>query len=195
LLRNISCSAESDCPPAGQVSVEPNDRNHRYDYGPFAAAFLGVIVIAMKIAEFLAHSHQRLVTCLPDDLLHAVVKRMYTHEIGAMPVCELGTRMVGIISERDLVRAFARTDWSEMQYIRARDVMATRIVSCGPDDTMRHAQELMRINHIRHLPVVKDGQVQAMLSMRDTLALRLRESEDEMNVLRDVVAATRHQNP
>ena len=149
----------------------------------------------MKIAEFLARSQQRLVTCLPDDLLHAVAKRMYTHEIGAMPVCELGTRMVGVISERDLVRAFARADWSEMQYIRARDVMATRVVSCGPDDTMRTAQELMRINHIRHLPVVKDGQVQAMLSMRDTLALRLRESEDEMNVLRDVVAATRHQNP
>ena len=149
----------------------------------------------MKIAEFLAHSRQRLVTCLPDDLLHAVAKRMHAHEIGAMPVCELSTRMVGIISERDLVRAFARTDWNEMQYIRARDVMTTRIVSCGTDDTMRTAQELMQKNHIRHLPVVKDGQVLAMLSMRDTLALRLRESEDEMNVLRDVVAAARHQNP
>jgi CBS domain-containing protein len=149
----------------------------------------------LKIAEFLTHSRQQLVTCLPDDLLHAVAKRMHTHEIGAMPVCEISTRMVGIISERDLVRAFVRTDWSEMQYIRARDVMTTRIVSCGPDDTMRTAQELMQINHIRHLPVVKDGQVQAMLSMRDTLTLRLRESEDEMNVLRDVVAAARHQNP
>jgi CBS domain-containing protein len=120
---------------------------------------------------------------------------MFTHEIGAMPVCELGTRMVGIISERDLVRAFARSDWSEMQYIRARDVMTTRVVSCGPDDTMRRAQELMRVNHIRHLPVVKDGRVQAMLSLRDTLALRLQESEDEMKILRDVVAAARHQNP
>ena len=60
---------------------------------------------------------------------------------------------------------------------------------------MRIAQDLMRMNHIRHLPVVKDGQVQAMLSMRDTLALRLRESEDETNVLRDVVAASRHQTP
>jgi CBS domain-containing protein len=149
----------------------------------------------LKIGEFLAHSRQRVVTCLPDDPLHAVAKLMYTHGIGAMPVCELGTRMVGVISERDLVRAFARTDWSEMQYIRARDVMATRVVSCGPDDTMRTAQELMRINHIRHLPVVKDGRVQGMLSMRDTLALRLRETEDETNVLRDVVAAARHQNP
>jgi hypothetical protein len=56
---------------------------------------------------------------------------------------------------------------------------------------MRSAQELMRINHIRHLPVVKDGHV----STRDTLELRLRESEDEMNVLREVVAAARHQSP
>jgi CBS domain-containing protein len=149
----------------------------------------------LKIAEFLAQSHQQLVTCLPDDLLHAVAKRMHTQGIGAMPVCEINTRMVGIISERDLVRAFARADWSEMQYIRARDVMTTRIVSCGPDATMRTAQELMRINHIRHLPVVKNAQVLAMLSMRDTLALRLRESEDEVNVLRDVVAAARIQNP
>jgi signal-transduction protein with cAMP-binding, CBS, and nucleotidyltransferase domain len=54
---------------------------------------------------------------------------------------------------------------------------------------------LMRANHIRHLPVVKDEQVLGMLSMRDTLDLRLRESEDEMNVLRDFVAATRLQNP
>lgn len=146
----------------------------------------------MKIGEFLKHSRQRLVTCLPDASLAAVAKLMYEHGIGAMPVCELGTRMIGIISERDLVRVFARTDWSELQYLRARDVMTTRVVSCGPDDSMRTAQELMRINHFRHLPVVEDGRVQGMLSLRDTLALRLQESEDEMNFLRDAVVAARH---
>ena len=150
----------------------------------------------MKIGEFLTLSRQRLVTCLPDDPLHTVAKRMFTYEIGAMPVCELGsTQMVGIISERDLVRAFARADWSEMQYIRARDVMATRVVTCGPEDSMRRAQELMTTNHVRHLPVVVDGRVQGMLSMRDTLALSLRESENEAHVLRDLVAAARYQSP
>jgi CBS domain-containing protein len=143
----------------------------------------------MKVAEFLARSRQRLVTCLPDDHLNAVAKLLFRHDIGAMPVCELSTRMVGIISERDLVRAFARTDWSELQFIRARDVMTTRIISCGPDDSMRTAQELMRANHIRHVPVLRDGQVQGMLSMRDTLSLRLQESEQETNVLRDMVRA------
>jgi CBS domain-containing protein len=100
--------------------------------------------------------------------------------------------MVGIISERDLVRAFARTDWNELQYLRARDVMTTRVVSCRPDDNMRTAQDLMRINHCRHLPIVEDGVVHGMLSLRDTLALRLQESEEEMNFLRDAVVAARH---
>ena len=146
----------------------------------------------MTIGEFLKRSRQRLVTCLPDDTLNAVAKVMYSHNIGAMPVCELATRMVGIISERDLVRAFARTDWSELQYLRARDVITTRVFSCEPDDSMRHAQELMTENHFRHLPIVKNGRVLGMLSIRDTLTLRVEEAEAETKVLRDVVMASRH---
>jgi CBS domain-containing protein len=146
----------------------------------------------MKIGEFLRLSRQQLITCRPDDTLAVVAKLMYTHGIGAMPVCETGQRMIGIISERDLVRVFARTDWSELQYMRARDVMTTRVVTCRSDDTMRSAQDLMRINHFRHIPVVENGHVHGMLSLRDTLALRLQESEDEMKILRDAVIAARH---
>ncbi len=146
----------------------------------------------MKTGEFLSRARQRLVTCMPTDSLQAVAKIMHAHSIGAMPVCELGIHMVGIVSERDLVRTFATTEWSELKHLRARGIMTTRVVSCGPDDTMQAAQELMRRNHFRHLPVVEAGQVLGMLSIRDTLALRLRESEDEINLLRDVVVAARH---
>ncbi|HSC56286.1 MAG TPA: CBS domain-containing protein [Nitrospira sp.] len=147
----------------------------------------------MKIGEFLEHSRQRLVTCSPDATLNAVAKLLYQHGIGAMPVCELGGRMVGVISERDLVRAFVRTDLNELQFIRARDVMTTQVITCGPDDSMKTAQKQMQAHHFRHLPIVADGQVKGMLSLRDTMALRLQESEDEMTVLRDVAAAVRHQ--
>ncbi len=146
----------------------------------------------MQVSEFLKHSRQQLVTCLPDNSLASVARLMYTHGIGAIPVCEPGARMVGIISERDLVRAFARTDLSELQYLRARDLMTTRVVTCRSDESMRAAQDLMRVNHCRHLPIVESGLVKGMLSLRDTLALRLQESEDEMNFLRDAVLAARH---
>ena len=146
----------------------------------------------MKIIEFLEHSRQRLVTCLPEATLSAVAKLLYGHSIGAMPVCELGGRMIGIVSERDLVRVFAETDWSELAFMRVRDMMTKQVVTCGPDDSMTTAQKLMRTHHIRHLPIIEDGRVKGMLSLRDTMALRLQESADEMNVLRDVVVASQH---
>jgi CBS domain-containing protein len=145
----------------------------------------------MKVGEYLNASRQRLITCIPDHALNDVARLMYTHGIGAMPVCELNHRMVGIVSERDLVRAFARTDLGELQYLRARDLMTTRVIVCTPEDTMQHAQEIMRDNKFRHLPVARDGQVIGMLSLRDTLASRLAETEEEKNVLRDVVLASR----
>jgi CBS domain-containing protein len=146
----------------------------------------------MQVAEFLRQSRRTLVTCLPDDHLHAVAKAMYAHDIGAMPVCEVGGRMVGIVSERDLVRVFARPDWSELQYLRARDVMTTRVITCGPQDSMQSAQETMRANRFRHLPVLDGGKLAGILSLRDTLALRLHESEEEVNLLRDLAVAARH---
>jgi CBS domain-containing protein len=145
----------------------------------------------MKVGEYLQAAHQRLVTCIPDHALNDVARLMYANGIGALPVCELNDRMVGIISERDLVRAFARNDVTELKYLRARDVMTTRVVVCAPEDTMQHAQEIMRENRFRHLPVAEDGRVKGILSLRDTLATRLAETEEEKNVLRDVLIAAR----
>ena len=146
----------------------------------------------MKIGEFLKTARQRLVTCLPTDTLEAAAKAMHAHSIGALPVCETGIRMVGIISERDLVRIFATTEWSELPNLRVRDVMTTRVMSCAPDNTMHEAEQLMRRHNFRHVPVVEDGRVVGILSIRDTQALRLRETEDEIHLLRDVAAAARY---
>lgn len=145
----------------------------------------------MKVGEFLKGMRQNLVTCMPDDSLEAVAKAMHSHRIGAMPVCESGNLMVGIVSERDLVRTLATTDWDKLRNLQVRDIMTTQIKSCGPDDDIRHAEEIMRRNNFRHVPILQFRQVIGVLSIRDTQALRLRESKDEINILRDVVVAAR----
>jgi CBS domain-containing protein len=144
----------------------------------------------MKAGEFLKRLKQRLVTCRPDDTLEAVAKLLNAHGIGAMPVCEWNGQLVGIISERDLVRAFA-TMGDGLRTMRVRDLMTKRVVICGMDETIQTAQDLMRRNGFRHLPVVEAGRVLGILSIRDTLATRLQESELEIKVLRDVVVAAR----
>jgi CBS domain-containing protein len=145
----------------------------------------------MKIGEFLKNTRQRLVICMPDDTLEAAAKSMHAHGIGAMPVCEIGIRMVGIVSERDLVRTLATAGWDELRNLRVRDVMTKNPKTCQPDEDMHAAEQLMRRHHFRHVPVIEGGRVTGMLSIRDTQALRLRETENEINILRDVVVAAR----
>lgn len=145
----------------------------------------------MRVGEFLKGLHQNLVTCTPGDSLETVAKAMHTHGIGAMPVCETGTFMIGIVSERDLVRTLATTNWNELRNLHVRDIMTMQAKSCEPEDDIRVAEQLMRRNKFRHVPVVESGRVMGVLSIRDTQALRLQESENEINILRDVVVAAR----
>ena len=146
----------------------------------------------MKIGEFLKRTRQHLVTCMPQHSVEEVAKLLHAYGIGAVPVCQLDMRMVGIVSERDLVRAFATMPWNELELLKARDIMTARVFTCGPDDTMQSAEHLMRLHRIRHLPVVEAGRVVDMLSIRDTLDLRLKETKYEIDVLRDAVVAARH---
>lgn len=145
---------------------------------------------AMKIGELL--KNQRLVSCRQDDTLETVAKAMHSNAIGAMPVCETGNRIVGIVSERDLVRILATTDWAELKNLRVRDVMTKQPKSCNVNDDIHDAEQLMRKFNFRHVPIIEADRVIGMLSIRDTQALRLRESTNEINVLRDAVVAARY---
>lgn len=146
----------------------------------------------MKIGELLKNLRQRLVTCRQDDTLETIAKAMHTHAIGAIPVCETGNRIVGIVSERDLVRTLATTDWAELTYMRVRDIMTAQPKICDIDDDIHDAEQLMRKFNFRHVPVIETGRVIGMLSIRDMQALRLKESANEINLLRDAVVAARY---
>ena len=70
--------------------------------------------------------------------------------------------------------------------------MTSRVMTCSPHDSMQQAQEIMRAHHFRHVPVVEGGKVIGMLSLRDTLALQLHETEEQVNLLRDLAVVSRH---
>ena len=143
----------------------------------------------MKIGEFLKHPHQHLVICMPDHSLVAVAQLLHANGIGAMPVCELGTRMVGIVSERDLVRTFATTEWSELPHLRVRDIMTTRVMSCGPDDSMQTAQDLMIRNNFRHVPVVDGAKVVGIISIGDLVKFTSEQRNVELRYLTEYIGA------
>ncbi|KAB2919229.1 MAG: CBS domain-containing protein [Hyphomicrobiaceae bacterium] len=145
----------------------------------------------MRIGIYLTGIGQKLISCSADDSIEAVARLLTRHHIGAMPVLETAGRMAGIISERDLVRGFSERGKGALE-LRARDLMTRSVVTCGPDETLSCARDLMKRHGFRHLPVVKDGKVCGIISMRDLLEGRLKERELEINVLRDQVIAARN---
>ncbi len=145
----------------------------------------------MRIGNFLKASRQQLVTCTAEETAETVAVRLSSCDIGAMPVCGAGGALVGVISERDLVRAFAR-DSARLRERRVRDLMSREVVTCAPEESMAAAQKLMNDHRIRHLAVVEGARVVGMLSIRDTIVARLGETRDEVDVLRDAVVAAGH---
>ncbi|MGO4869602.1 MAG: CBS domain-containing protein [Roseiarcus sp.] len=145
----------------------------------------------MRVGDFLKANRQQPVTCTPEESVEAVAARLSAHNIGAMPVCGAGGALVGVISERDLVRAFAK-DSARLREKRVRDLMSREVITCAPQDSTAVAEKLMNEHRVRHLPVVDGAKLVGMLSIRDAIVARLHETRDEVNVLRDAVIAARH---
>lgn len=110
--------------------------------------------------------HRSPVTVHPDDTLREVAAVLAREEIGAVAV-RGADEVVGIVSERDIVRALA--DDADPDDDRAADVMTYDLVSIGPDALVHAAAVLMIGGQIRHLPVLRDGHVTGIISMRDVL--------------------------
>jgi CBS domain-containing protein len=145
----------------------------------------------MKVSDALESNRQTLATCIPDESIASICTRLSSLNIGAFPVCDAQGTLVGIISERDVVRAFAK-DGARLVEKHVRDLMTREIVTCGRDATMLDAEKLMHKHRIRHLPVVQGAKVVGMLSIRDIMVWRWQESRDEVNVLRDAMIAARN---
>lgn len=143
----------------------------------------------MHIHEILDKTDRKLITARPEDTVETAASRLANNNIGACPVRDESGALVGVLSERDIVRAFAEKG-GKVTLLRVRDLMTRDVAVCRPADTVREAKELMTRRHIRHLPVVDgDGGVIAMLSMRDIIECSLEQAQMEMNVLRDYAIA------
>ncbi len=121
----------------------------------------------------------------PDQTVADAVTAMAQTQVGAVPIMD-GTRLVGIFSERDLLRRVIAKARS-IEKTRLREVMTPDPITAVPDEDRQSAIQKMRQVGCRHLPIVVDGQVRDMLSMRDLLFAELAERNNEIKELRDYI--------
>ena len=145
----------------------------------------------MKVSDVLNSNRQTLATSFPEESIVSLCARLSSLNIGAFPVLDAGGALVGIISERDVVRAFAK-DQARLAERRVRDLMTRDVVTCAQDAAMLDAEKLMHQHRVRHIPVVDGAKVVGMLSIRDIMVWRWQESRDEVTLLRDAMIAARN---
>jgi CBS domain-containing protein len=117
----------------------------------------------------------------PEAPLSAAVTRLAERKIGAVLVMS-GTRMEGILSERDIVRVLGAQGASALEQ-PISSVMTRRVVSCRPSDTVASIMEMMTLGKFRHLPVVDGGTVVGLISIGDVVKWRVQEYESEQEAL------------
>jgi len=144
----------------------------------------------MKVREYLASLKRVIITCRPEDTIETAATLLATNHIGAMPVRDANGRIIGMFSERDIIRAFSQRG-REVQHLVVGNLMATKLVVCTPEDAMVTARKLMKANRIRHLPVMEDDHLVGLLSISDALEAILQDTDMEVHILRDHAIATR----
>ncbi len=101
----------------------------------------------------------------PDALVYDALKLMADKKVGALVVME-GTRVVGIISERDYARKVILMGGSSKS-MRIKEIMTTRVVYARSEQTIEECMALMTGKHIRHLPVINEGRLVGVVSIGD----------------------------
>lgn len=128
------------------------------------------------------------VTMRPSETVMAAVHKLAKHDRGSIMVCSNEGKLLGIITERDIVRK-CFTSGKDLDKIKIQDVMTTRVVVAKPEDDLSYAINAMKEARIRHIPIV-DAQEKAigMISMRDLLGVQLEESNATVRILNDYIS-------
>ena len=144
----------------------------------------------MKLGELLNTEGLKsrvLVTLNPQDSIAATIQKLAEHDRGSFPVCNDRGELVGIITERDIVRKCFAGGTDCAKY-RVKDVMSQKVVVGRPDDDLEYAISVMKTERIRHLPIVEGTSVVGMISMRDLLGVQLEQCQTKVRFLSDYIS-------
>ena len=143
----------------------------------------------MKIKDVAGIKGREVITIKPHTTLAEAIKKLIMHKIGAMPICDFKGTLLGIISERDILRWVHRgnTDTGKTE---VKDIMTYKVITADPEDELSEALKIMIEKGIRHLPIMSGTRVVGMLSLRDVIAEQLGEHSTQVRVLKEYIAGS-----
>jgi CBS domain-containing protein len=136
----------------------------------------------MRISQVLAaKAIKEVVTVGPDATVKELLELLSGHNVGALVVSGDGKSVDGIVSERDVVRRL--TDTENLLEVTVSSIMTTDVHTAEGDHPIDDLMQVMTERRIRHVPVVKDGELVGIISIGDVVKNRLQELEFERDQL------------
>jgi len=118
--------------------------------------------------------------------LGQAVARLSDHRIGALIFVDENATVIGILSERDIVRALALHGARVLEELASAH-MTRKVRTCTRDDTVEDLMDMMTSGKFRHLPVLDGDSIVGLVSIGDVVKWRLREFESEQQALHDYI--------
>jgi len=120
----------------------------------------------------------------PDATVYDALVLMAEKNIGALLVLE-GAMLTGVISERDYARKIILKGKASRE-VPVREIMSSPVITIPPSASLEDALSVMSNHHIRHLPVVAEGRILGMLSMRDVMTAIIEKQDDTIRFFKDL---------
>lgn len=143
----------------------------------------------MLVSEVLQNkpAHE-VVTSGEDTRAAAAVQLMTERSVGSLVVLGRGGKIAGIVTERDILRRFARHG-AQLGGMRLADIMSTPVETVSPDAHIEDLLQRMTLKRFRHLPVVDHGQLVGIVSIGDLVKATLQEKTSEAESLRQYITS------
>jgi CBS domain-containing protein len=141
----------------------------------------------MTVRAILTLKGRDCVTIAPDASLANAANLLSHHRIGAVVITGPDRRVVGILSERDIVHQFSTLGATALNQPVA-SAMTREVVTCTEDETIPNLMRRMTEGRFRHMPVVDRGQLAGIVSIGDVVKHRVAELEREHDALKEYIA-------
>jgi len=140
----------------------------------------------MIVKNILAAKRGDVVTIEATANLAAAVKLLTEQHIGAVVILGADHRVIGILSERDIVRALAEHGATVLSE-PVSQVMTRDVATCSEDDAIEDLMGRMTTGKFRHMPVVQQGKLIGIVSIGDVVKTRVEEIDHEAKALHDYI--------
>jgi CBS domain-containing protein len=133
------------------------------------------------VADVLRRRTAKVVTIAPSATLADAARELTARDIGFLPVVDQRGALLGVVSERDMVRTLAQHG-AAVAAIKVDQVFVREAVTCAPQTDVHGAIAVMHEKRIRHLPVVDNGKLTGVVSLNDLVIHLLRKAEQAVEL-------------